>query len=183
MLKLILTIGFTIMGTSAHAYDSEAAAAEYDKSYLKVEKCFENDSTNREACVISGIQKCVKDLEEVLESKGFLIPGGAAVSPNEYCNYIGLERADEHLNTVYQRIMKQGPLGSQDEEEIDEEWVADLRAAQRLWVQFANKLCSEETIVGWHKGGSGWGAVMAECTARLSIQQAENLDRYFTIGY
>ncbi|NOD86593.1 lysozyme inhibitor LprI family protein [Ruegeria sp. HKCCD6119] len=182
MLKRILAIGFTIMGTSAHAYDSEAAAAEYDKSYLKVEECFESDSINREACVISGIQECVKDLEEVLESKGLYIPGGAAVSPHEYCNYIGLERADEHLNAVYQRIMNQGPLGSQDEAGIDEEGVADLRAAQRLWLQFANEMCSEDNIVGWHKGGSGWGAVLAECTTRLSIQQAENLDRFFTIG-
>ncbi|NOD94832.1 DUF1311 domain-containing protein [Ruegeria sp. HKCCD4884] len=170
MLKLILAIGFIVMGTSAHAYDSEAAAAEYDKSYLKVEKCFESDSINREACVIVGIQDCVKDLEEVLESKGFFIPGGAAVSPREYCNFIGLERADDYLNAVYQRILKQGPLGTQDVEEIDEEWVANLRAAQRLWLQFANKMCSEDNIVGWHAGGSGWGATIAECTTRLSIQ-------------
>ncbi len=177
MLKRILAIGFAIMGTSAHAYDSEAAVAEYDKSYLKVEECFESDSTNREACVIAGIQECAKDLEEVLESKGFVIPGGAAVSPDEYCNYIGLERADEHLNAVYQRIVKQGPLQSHNEGGID-----NLRSAQRLWLKFANEMCSENNIVGWHAGGSGWGATMAECTTRLSIQQAENLDRFFTIG-
>lgn len=183
MLKRIFAIGFAIMGTSAHAYDSEAAISEYDKSYLEVEACFEGDSIDREACVIAGIQECVIDLEDILERKGLFIPGGAEVSPHEYCNYIGLERADEYLNAVYHRIMKQGPLMAQDVEVMDEEWVADLRAAQRLWLQFANKMCSEENIVGWHAGGSGWGAVMAECTTRLSIQQANNLDRFFTIGY
>ncbi len=182
MLKRMWAIGFTILGTSAQAYDSEAAAAEYDKSYLNVDQCSEGDSSNREACVIAGIKTCVKDLEDVLESKGFSIPGGAAVSPREYCNNIGRERADEHLNAVYQRIMKQGPLMAQDEEVIDEKWVADLRAAQRLWLQFANKMCSEDNIVGWQAGGSGWGATLAECTTRLSIQQAENLDRFFTIN-
>lgn len=177
MLKQILAFGFAIVGTSAQANDWEAAVAEYDKSYLQVEECFANASTDREACVISGIQECVKDLEAVLESKGFIIPGGAAVSPHEYCNYIGLERADEHLNAVYQRILEQGPLQPHNEEGI-----TNLRTAQRLWLQFANEMCSEENIVGWHAGGSGWGAITAECTTRLSIQQAGNLERYFTIN-
>jgi uncharacterized protein YecT (DUF1311 family) len=177
MLKWILAFSFAIVGTCAQANDWEAATAEYDKSYLQIEECFENGSTDREACVITGIQACAKDLETVLESKGFIIPGGAAVSPREYCNYIGLEHADEHLNTVYKRILEQGPLNPHNEEGI-----ANLRAAQRLWLQFANELCSEENIVGWHAGGSGWGAVTAECTTRLSIQQAGHLERYFAIS-
>ena len=104
MLKRILAFGFVIVGTSAQAFDAndwEAAAAEYDKSYLQVEECFANESTDREACVIAGVQECVKDLEAALESKGFNIPGGAAVSPDEYCNNIGLERADERLNALH----------------------------------------------------------------------------------
>ena len=99
------------------------------------------------------------------------------MSPHEYCNYIGLERADEHLNAVYQRILEQGPARHNDQHEI-----ANLRASQRLWLQFANEICSENSIVGWHAGGSGWGAVTAECTTRLSIQQAQNLDRFFSIN-
>lgn len=177
MLKRILALGFAIVGTTAHADDWETATAEYDKSYLQVEECFAIESTDREACVIAGIQECVKDLETALASKGFSIPGGAEVSPDEYCNYIGLERADEHLNAVYQRILEQGPLQPHYEEGI-----ANLRAAQRLWLQFANEMCSEENIVGWHAGGSGWGAITAECTTRLSIQQAGHLERYFTIN-
>ncbi|SHF32087.1 Protein of unknown function [Litoreibacter ascidiaceicola] len=174
MLKQILAFGLVILGASAQADDWEAASAEYDKSYLQVEACFANESTYQESCVIAGIQECVKDLETVLESKGLPIPGGAAVSPAEYCNYIGVERADEHLNAVYQRVLEQGPARPDNEEGI-----ANLRAAQRLWLQFANGMCSEENIVGWHAGGSGWGATTAECTTRLSIQQAQNLERYF----
>lgn len=178
MLKQILAFGFAIVvGASAQANDWEADSAEYDKSYLQVEACFANGSTDREDCVIAGIQECVNDLEAVLESKGLRIPGGAEVSPHEYCNYIGLERADEHLNAVYQRLLKQGPLQPQNEEGI-----ANLRTAQRLWLQFANEMCSRDNIVGWHAGGSGWGAITDECTTRLSIQQAENLERYFTIN-
>tara|TARA_R110000751_G_scaffold233072_1_gene333960 strand:+ start:73 stop:606 length:534 start_codon:yes stop_codon:yes gene_type:complete len=176
MLKQILAFGFVIFGTGAQAFDandSEAAAAEYNKSYLKVEECFESSRSDREMCVVAGIKNCVKDLESVLENKGFNIPGGAGLSPHEYCNYIGAERADEHLNAVYKRILEQGR---------NEEAIANLRNAQRLWLQFVSAMCSEENIVGWHAGGSGWGAITAECTTRLSIQQAGHLVRYFTIN-
>lgn len=176
-MKRILAIGFAIFGASAQAGDWEATNAEYDKSYLQIEECFEIDSSNRESCVISGIQECVKDLEAVVDSKSLIIPGGAALSPHEYCNYVGLERADEHLNAVYKQILEQGLL-----QPHNEKGVANLRIAQRLWLQFANEMCSEENIVGWHAGGSGWGAITAECTTRLSIQQAGHLERYFTVS-
>jgi len=174
MLKQVLAFGLAIVAASAQAGDWEAASAEYNESYLQIEACFATDATDQEACVIAGIHKCVEDLETVLESKGLPVPRGTAVSPHEYCNYIGLDRADEHLNAVYQRVLAQGP--SQPD---NQEGVSNLRAAQRLWLQFADEMCSEENIVGWHAGGSGWGAVTAECTTRLSIQQAQNLERYF----
>lgn len=180
MLKQILAFGFIIFGTGAQAFDAndyEAAVAEYNKSYLQVEECFESSLSDREMCVVAGIQKCVKDLESVLENKGFYIPAGAGLSPHEYCNYIGLERADEHLNAVYQSILKQGPRQPDNEDGI-----ANLRNAQRLWLQFVNEMCWEETILSWNAGGSGWGAVTAECRTRLSIQQAGHLERYFTIN-
>jgi len=177
MMKWILALGFAIVGSYAQADDWGAANAEYNNSYLQVEECFEKASTDREACVIDGIQECVKILEAVFDSKGLSTPGGAAVSPSEYCNHIGLERADEHLNVVYQRLMEQGPL--QPDNQVS---IANLRSAQRLWIQFANEMCSEGNIVGWHAGGSGWGAITDECTLRLSIQQAGNLERYFTIS-
>ncbi|MBK1634962.1 lysozyme inhibitor LprI family protein [Rhodovulum adriaticum] len=181
VLKWLLAFGFVVMGTSAQAfdgYDSDAAAAEYDESYLQVEECFADEVSDQEACIIEGIQECVKDLEALLESKGFSIPGGAAVSPDEYCNYIGLERADKHLNAVYRRMLDQGPALVH----YQEEGIANLRTAQRLWLQFANEMCSG-SIIGWHAGGSGWGATVAECRTRLSIQQAGLLERYFTINY
>jgi len=177
MWKRIFAFVCMLVGTCAQAYDSEDAYAEYNKSYLQVEECFAKDLSDQEACVITGIQECEKNLESVLESKGFLIPGGAGQSPREYCNYIGRERADEHLNAVYQRILKQGPVLDPDG------GIATLRAAQRLWLQFATEMCSEDNIVGWNAGGSGWGAVMDECTTRLSIQQAGHLERYFTIQH
>ena len=74
------------------------------------------------------------------------------MSPRDYCNYMRLERADEHLKVVYQSILKQGALRSHDEPAI-----ANLRNAQRLWLQFANEMRSEEDIVGWHMGGSAGG--------------------------
>lgn len=180
MRKILGFIVLIVAADSAVAQtnDWEAAAAEYHKSYLQIEECFAYESTNREACVIAGVEECVKDLETVLESKGFDIPGGAGLSPHEYCNHTGAERADEHLNTVYKRILEQGPLQSH----YKEEGIANLRTAQRFWLQFANEMCSEENIVGWHAGGSGWGAITAECTMRLSIQQAGHLERYFTIS-
>lgn len=180
MLERFIILFSALLGSTAPASatdDWEAAEAEYNKSYLKVEDCFAEVSTDRVACVMQGIQVCVKSLEKRLESKGFSIPSGAALSPDEYCNYIGLERADEYLNTVYQRILSQGPSRPEDRD-----WnVENLRVAQRLWLQYSAAMCSEDTIVGWHAGGSGWGAVTAECATRLSIQQATNLDRYFTI--
>ena len=94
MIKQILALGFTMMAVSAQANDWEAASAEFNESYLQVEACFANEVTNQEACVVAGIQECVNDLEGVLESKGLPIPGGASVSPHEYCNYIGAGRAD-----------------------------------------------------------------------------------------
>jgi len=174
MLKQILAFGFAIVATGAQANDWEAASTEYDESYLQVEACFGNEATDQEACVIAGIQECVMDLEIVLESKGLPIPGGADVSPSEYCNDIGLERADEHLNAVYQRAMNNKPTHY-----AGEEAVANVRAAQRLWIQYRDEMCSEGTITSWYAGGSGWGAVIAECKTRLSIQQARNLERYF----
>lgn len=182
MLKYIF--GFVIVGVSAQAETWEAIDAEYNKSYLQVEECFEKDPSGRESCILAGIQECVKSLEVVLESRGFEIPSGAGLSPHEYCNYIGRERADEHLNAVYQRILEQGPHGPLYEEETNdrrEYQIEELRDAQRHWLQFANKMCSEDNIVGWHYGGSGWGAITAECYTRLSIQQAGNLERYFII--
>ncbi|MCK0096817.1 DUF1311 domain-containing protein [Yoonia sp. F2084L] len=174
MLRQILAFGFVVVAASAQANDWEAASAEYDESYLQVEACFAIESIDQAACVIAGIQECVIDLETVLESKGLPIPGGAAVSPSEYCNYIGAGRADEYLNAVYQRVIAQGPSRPGDQESI-----ANLRVAQRQWIQFADEMCSEKNIVGWHSGGSGWGAVTAECITILSIQQAQNLERFF----
>lgn len=174
MLKQILAFVFVIVATGAQANDSEAAAAEYDESYLQVEACFANEAIDQETCFIAGIQECVMDLETVLERKGLPIPGGAALSPHEYCNYIGLERADEHLNAVYQRMMENRPIHGGGEEAV-----GNLRTAQRLWIQYRNEMCSGGTITSWHLGGSGWGSVIAECTTRLSIQQAQNLERYF----
>ena len=174
MLKQILAFGFAIVATGAQADDWEAAAAEYDESYLQVEACFGNDANDQEACAIAGIKECVTNLETTLESKGLPMPDGAAVSPHEYCNYIGFARADEHLNAVYQRLLENVP-----EHYAGEAAVANVRAAQRLWIQYRNEMCSEGTITSWHAGGSGWGAVIDECTTRLTIQQALNLDRYF----
>lgn len=174
MIKQLLPFVLVIAATGAQADDWEDASAEYDESYLQLEACFENPSTDQAACVIARIQDCDRDLEALLESKGLPIPGGAALSPHEYCNYIGLERADEHLNAVYQRIMQNKPT-----QFTGEEAVANVRAAQRLWIQFRNEMCSEGTITSWHAGGSGWGAVIAECQTRLSIQQAQNLEQYF----
>ncbi len=166
-----------LFGIYNQAYASDIAEDFYDKSYLQVEACFEIDPVQREQCVISGIQKCEEELEKVILSNGLGIPGGIAVSPREYCNYIGLERADEHLNAVYNRILEQGPLIAHYETALP-----NLRSAQRLWLQFSSEMCSENNIVNWHAGGSGWGAVTNECTTRLSIQQAGHLERYFTIS-
>lgn len=177
LLMSLLACGFAIAANGAQANDWEAAFAEYHNSYLQVKECFANKSVDREDCIIAGVQACVTNLEAVLESKGIPIPAGAAVSPNEYCNDIGLDRADKHLNAVYQRLLEQGPL-----QPNNEEGVANLRAAQRLWLQFVNAMCSEKNIVGWHAGGSGWGAVTDECTTRLSVQQAEHLERYFSLS-
>lgn len=175
MLKWMLVFCCVVAGPYAQADDWGIAHPEYSKSYLQVDECFEKVPTTQVACVISGIQRCVDDLEFVFKSKGLYPPGGADMSPDEYCNHIGLERADEHLNAVYQRIMEQGSVIPGDKM-----GPANLRATQRLWIQFANDMCSEENIVGWHAGGSGWGAAMDECTTRLSIQQAGNLDRFFS---
>ena len=169
MLKRILAFGFVIVGTGAQAFDADA---EYDKSYLQVEACFESNPADTEACVIAGIQECANDLEAVLESKGIISPGGAAVDTREYCNSIGLERADEHLNAVYQRIIENEPIHYGGGGAVE-----SLRVAQRLWIQFRNEMCSENTITSWHSGGSGWGAVIDECSTRLSIQQAQNLGK------
>lgn len=174
MLRQILALVFILVATGAQANDLAAAEAEYNESYLQVEACFANEATDQEACVIAGIQECVMDLETVLESKGLPIPRGAAVDPHEYCSYIGFERADEHLNAVYQRIMENIPMHAGGEAGAQ-----NLRAAQRLWIQFRNEMCSEDTITSWHAGGSGWGAVLSGCATRLTIQQARNLERYF----
>ena len=179
MMKRILAFVLAISGTAAQADDWDAAEEGYNKSYLQVEECFARGVTDREACVMGGIQACVERFVAFRESKGLLIPGGVEVSPEEFCNHIGLERADEHLNAVYQRILKQGPVPVGNKEET----IATLRNAQRLWLQYANEMCSEDNIVGWHAGGSDRGAVTDECTTRLSIQQADHLERFFTLRY
>lgn len=177
MLKKMLAFGVVMIGTVAQADDWRVAEDVYNESYLQIEACFQIDASLREECVIAGIKDCVTDLGAALEDKGLVVPRGAGVSPDEFCNYIGEERADRHLNAMYQRIMKQGAARPDDKSAI-----AQLRTAQRLWLQFANEMCSEENIVGWHAGGSDWGAVTSECTTRLSIQQAGHLERFFTIN-
>ena len=174
MLKEILAFIFVISATGAQAND-RWAQDEYDQSYIQIESCFSIQRSDQVSCVISGIQRCEADLEAVLESKGFLIPGGVETSPGEYCNFMGFERADEHLNAVYQLVSSNQTMqGISRKEAID-----NVRAAQKLWIQFRDAMCSEDTITGWHKGGSGWGAVIAECMTRLSVQQAQNLEQYF----
>ncbi len=174
MLKQIIAFGFVIVATGSQAND-RWPQEEYDKSYLQIESCFENKHAEQVSCVISGIQRCEADLETVLASKGLRSPGGAEVSTKEYCNYIGLERADEHLNVVYQLVSSNQTTQGLSRKGA----VANVRAAQRLWIQYRDGMCSEDTITSWHKGGSGWGAVIAECKTRLSIQQAQNLEQYF----
>lgn len=178
MLKFIIAFGISIAGTAQFAASQDAAYVEYKASHLKIEACFVDVATDREACVVEGIQRCVNTIEAVLESKGLDVPGGAAISPAEHCSAAGRERADAHLNTVYQRILAQGPLQASNSTGIP-----NLRAAQRLWLQFATEMCSEENIVDWHAGGSGWSTVTNDCITRLSVQQADHLARYFTIDH
>ena len=175
MLKIVLAFGLAVLGTNAQADDRMLAISEYRSAFLPIEQCFEADSSGWETCAMAAVQECVAGLEIDLANKGIDIPDGAAVSPVEYCSYLGLERADAHLNSVYQRILEQGPLRPSDKDN----GIENLRSTQRLWLQFKNEFCSENNIVGWHAGGSGWGAITAECTMRLSIQQAEHLERYF----
>ena len=106
MLKRLLAFGFLIMGTTAQADDWKDPTAEYDESYLQIEECFANETTDREACVIAGIQECANDLEAVLESKGLYISEGTQITPYAYCYSIGLERVDEYLSAALDRTSK-----------------------------------------------------------------------------
>lgn len=178
MLKQILACGLAMVAFGAEARTVSQSFFDephpvYDVSYLQVEACFASDAIDQEACFIDGIEQCIEDIRTEYENRGLLLPPEVDITPTEYCNAIGLERADQHLNAIYQRTINIPTYHGS-------EWaVKNIRSAQRLWIQYRDKMCSQDTIQSWHAGGSGWGTVFDECATRLTIQQARNLERYF----
>ncbi len=76
------------------------------------------------------------------------------------------KKADKELNNTYQGLI----LLVRNH---GEEWVQDLRAAQRKWIEFRNLNC---TFYGnYLKGGTGAGLYYAACELRMTRQREAEL--------
>lgn len=77
------------------------------------------------------------------------------------------KEADQELNTTYQSLIRLV-------RNHGEEWVKDLRAAQRKWIEFRNLNC---TFYGnYLQGGTGSGLYLSACKVRMTKERAAELN-------
>jgi uncharacterized protein YecT (DUF1311 family) len=92
------------------------------------------------------------------------------LAPDEFqpgCMYSAFQKADRDLNKLYERTLLH--LGTTDQR--------NLRAAQRLWVQFRDADCSAE----YHLYGGGSGGPMAKsaCLEAVTRQRMADLSAIY----
>lgn len=79
-----------------------------------------------------------------------------------------LSEADKELNTAYQSLIRLA-------RNHGEEWVQDLRAAQRKWVEYRDLNC--EFYGNYLKGGSGEGLYFGACKIRMTRERTVELQK------
>ena len=82
------------------------------------------------------------------------------------CFSAELKKANAELNSTYQGLIRLV-------RNHGEEWVEDLRKAQRKWVEFRDLNC--EFYGNYLKGGSGAGLHYIDCTARMTKERQAEL--------
>jgi len=75
-------------------------------------------------------------------------------------------KVDKELNTTYQSLIRLV-------RNHGEEWVQDLRAAQRKWIEFRDLNC--EFYGNYLKGGTGAGLYFGACKIRMTRERAAEL--------
>lgn len=76
--------------------------------------------------------------------------------------------ADKELNTIYQSLVRLVRNHGED-------WVQDLRAAQRKWVEYRDLNC--EFYGNYLKGGSGQGLYFGACKIRMTHERTAELQK------
>ena len=75
---------------------------------------------------------------------------------------------DKELNTTFQSLIRLVRNHGED-------WVQDLRAAQRKWIEFRDKNC--EFYGKYSKGGTGAGPYFNACKIRMTRERAAELKK------
>ncbi len=79
-----------------------------------------------------------------------------------------LSESDKELNTTYQSLIRLVRSHG-------EEWVQDLRAAEKKWIEFRELNCN---FYGTYlKGGSGEGLYFSACKLRMTRERAAELKK------
>ncbi|MBI2339538.1 MAG: DUF1311 domain-containing protein [Deltaproteobacteria bacterium] len=89
------------------------------------------------------------------------------------CNSSEFEIQDGLLNQKYQKLLKAVEEGGYGDEQTDTRLKKDIRAAQRLWVQFRDKNCEVHYLAA---GGGTYSAVAGTyCMLEMTVQRAKEL--------
>jgi len=90
---------------------------------------------------------------------------GSTIEQSQCLNELR-QKADKELNVTYQSLI--GLVRNHGEE-----WVQDLRAAQRKWIEYRDLNC--EFFSNYLKGGTGAGPLFGACQVRMTRERAAEL--------
>lgn len=116
-----------------------------------------------------------------------LLPAAAAAQPNpidcanatstvemNYCAEQEFDKADQALNTAYQRVIAAIAKSESDAPYDPKSWEAALRQSQRAWVAFREAECKGLVPMEWG-GGTGTTQAVLICMTRLTKARTEDL--------
>jgi uncharacterized protein YecT (DUF1311 family) len=98
----------------------------------------------------------------------------------EYKNCLAdlYDQADKELNVVWKQVLAKIDGANHLTAKQRQTWKAELRQAQRNWVQFKEHDCKGAVLYEWW-GGSGAGGAISLCLLRYTRDRTEDLkERY-----
>ena len=102
---------------------------------------------------------------EATEPSGFFGCDGSTIELSNCLSELRQE-ADKELNATYQSLIRLVRHHGED-------WVQDLRAAQRKWIEYRDLNC--EFYSNYLKGGTGAGPLSGACQVRMTRERAAEL--------
>jgi uncharacterized protein YecT (DUF1311 family) len=90
------------------------------------------------------------------------------------CLAIAYQRADSELNAVWQQVLASVDDADYLTAKQRKAWKAELREAQRGWVQFKEHDCNGAVLYEWW-GGSGAGGAISSCLLEHTVARTKDL--------